>query len=394
MTQLTALSISQRFQEECDYIDKFVGLLDLATLDIYSLIREVAHSLQKFGLLTRRNSYRSPWAPPRDDIPLSVARLQALSRAIQTQRPKVQVIVQDSIKVLRERNSQSAPNASALWRGAEALITDCIEFLSSVIPEDAEYHDLSNLKAPLLEQLRRRDGGSEIYDDNIDFQETMEAIVDLAIHEAWIDLARRKLGAADQLDRALDKLDLTIRFLRPDAEVHVWRQGFINLMTVFEASVFDITRLAFHNDFFRVLKGFTVNRKPGEKLSLQELSSFGSYDVFQNSTIESQLRGVYLKELLFILRSLGADGVATPAEPHFATLIELVLRRNVHIHNRGRVDEGYLMKDHEGTQLFNLYGLQFGALAIIDDSYYATAVDTCSLCVKLLAEWADHLAQT
>lgn len=390
MTSQTAALISQRFLEECSYIDRFVGLLGLASLDIYSLLYRVTHTLQEFGFLDKRTIGKSPWRAPRDGTQFSMAHLEALGSAIQKQQPKVQALVHQHLEELRKRKSQLPPNAGTLWRGAEALINDCIEYLSSFVPETAEYSFLSNLKSPLLKQLKQRDGGPDVY-DNSTVAEMMEEIVNLAIQETWITLARRQLEAAEELERSLDTLDLTIRFLRPDAEVHIWRQGFINLMTVFEASIFDITRIAFHKAFFHTLSGFTTNRARGEKLSLQEFSDYGSYEAFQNSTIDAQLRGVYLKELLFILRSLDAGGVATPADPHFAKLIELVLRRNVHIHNRGRVDEEYLGKDRQGTEQFNLFGLRSGDLAIIDESYYWDAVSICSLCVNLLAQWADQL---
>ena len=45
-------------------------------------------------------------------------------------------------------------------------------------------------------------------------------------------------------------LELLARVARPDAEVNVLRQGFLLLMTAFDAAVFDLVRIAFRKEFF------------------------------------------------------------------------------------------------------------------------------------------------
>lgn len=98
----------------------------------------------------------------------------------------------------------------------------------------------------------------------------------------------------------------------------------------------------------------------------------------------------YLKDLLFLLNDLGVSCVDDSSGDRFADLVELVLRRNVHVHNRGVVDERYLERDQEGQPQFNLFGLSVGDLAPIDESYWKQAVRLCRNCVALIAAWAER----
>ena len=73
----------------------------------------------------------------------------------------------------------------------------------------------------------------------------------------------------------------------------------------------------------------------------------------------------------------------------FIELVELVMRRNVHVHNRGVVDERYLERDRQGTPRFNIYNLTLGSIAEIDEPYWNRANKLCCHCVERIAAWAD-----
>ena len=77
------------------------------------------------------------------------------------------------------------------------------------------------------------------------------------------------------------------------------------------------------------------------KFGLKEMSQFTDFHQFSNHLVESQLKTCYVKDLLHTLNSIDVPLFDATAAGGFAGLIELVLRRNVHIHNRGRVDERY-----------------------------------------------------
>ena len=74
---------------------------------------------------------------------------------------------------------------------------------------------------------------------------------------------------------------------------------------------------------------------------------------------------------------------------HQVQLIELVMRRNVHVHNRGKVDERYLETDPESKKpKYNLYKFKLGDVACIDAAYLEMANRCCANCVDRLADWA------
>lgn len=74
----------------------------------------------------------------------------------------------------------------------------------------------------------------------------------------------------------------------------------------------------------------------------------------------------------------------------FAKLIELVLRRNIHVHNRGIVDERYLDKNMKEMANFNVYGFEVGDYARIDNEYWKEAIELCKDCVEGITGWIEE----
>jgi hypothetical protein len=171
---------------------------------------------------------------------------------------------------------------------------------------------------------------------------------------------------------------------QPDAEIYIHRQGFILLMTAFDAAVFDLFRVALTNDFFGLIG--RIGRQ--EKISLERLGKFGSFEVFRDTVIEEQLKSLYLRDVLSILPTLGVDLLNAEAQDRFIDLYEMVMRRNLHVHNRGIVDERYLDRDQGGTPRYNIHGLSLGDLAVIDRPYWDKANRLCRECIFRVSKWA------
>src|SRR5205807_150117 len=125
----------------------------------------------------------------------------------------------------------------------------------------------------------------------------------------------------------------------------------ILLMTAFDAGVFDLVRIAFRDRFFAMVKVFGNQ----DKFSLKELGGYSSFEAFRDHVVEAQLKARYLKDLLFTLKELGVRCEDTGGHDLTVRLVELVLRRNVHLHNRGVVDERYLERDQRGKPKYNVY---------------------------------------
>ncbi len=155
-------------------------------------------------------------------------------------------------------------------------------------------------------------------------------------------------------------------------------------MTAFDAAVFDLVRVKLHNDFFGLIGMFGKQ----EKVSLQEIGEAGSFDEFRASIIDDQMKRRYVKDLLIILDTLGLKCSDESTGDSLGHLIELVLRRNVHVHNRGIVDERYLERDDKpGKAKYNVYPLKLGENAVIDEAYWESANRLCKGCVERIADW-------
>jgi hypothetical protein len=141
-------------------------------------------------------------------------------------------------------------------------------------------------------------------------------------------------------------------------------------------------RVALKKSFFALIGAFGKE----EKFTLAEIAAFGTFENFRDQIIEKQLRSKYLKNLLYMLaEKWKVECVDASEGPTFARLIEIVLRRNIHVHNRGIIDQRYLDEDK------NLDGFKLGEAAPINASYLALANVACSHCIGSAARWADSV---
>ena len=187
--------------------------------------------------------------------------------------------------------------------------------------------------------------------------------------------------------KQIGDIAIILRIASPDAEINVLRQGFITLMTIYDATILDMMRVALKNDFFELISIFGKS----DKVSLEKLGQYSSFEDFRDDVIEGQMKLKYLKDILFILNSLGIPLVKQEGEDSFMHLLELVLRRNIHIHNKGRVDERYLERDQNGTHRYNIYNLALGDIACIDQEYWNMANRLCRNCVVSVSDWIASL---
>src|ERR1700733_7329978 len=106
-------------------------------------------------------------------------------------------------------------------------------------------------------------------------------------------------------------------------------------MTAFDAVIFDLVRVKLRKDFFKL-----IGALGNEKITFQDMAKAGNTEALQNEIIEKQLKKRYVKDLLVLLANDWNVQCVQPGQK-FERLIEMVLRRNIHVHNRGIVDERY-----------------------------------------------------
>ena len=172
-------------------------------------------------------------------------------------------------------------------------------------------------------------------------------------------------------DMNLDRLAATMRMLNVNANSNIYRQAFVNLFSIFDAYVFDYLKKYFfsHIDELEAFFG-------GEKLKIPFA------EVFENLTIDEAKKdfvrrkfdGKYIKHLL---KSLHVTNVSVFDGIKYPEIIEMVNRRNIHIHNKGIADERY-------TEEYNVHGYDVGDYVAITKQYFESATLVLSTFIQNL----------
>ena len=364
--------IKARFFSEQDYVLRYVEFLHSATTVSDSDIVEISNILQRHRLpsIPRRQDW-SRWREP-----YSPAELTSLLDCLR----KILPTVDEKIAEYEHRLAQLIEPAGLRQVDVRSDLGEWIEFMTDALVYDSSPEAVQAARQEALrhaEQIAHEVGDEE--------ERTSPAEIDYAIQSALFLVARERLDERRYVRQRYADLDLAARMNRPEAEINVLRQGFILLLTAFDAAVFDLVRSAFNRNFFGLIG--TFGRQ--EKVSLETLARYGSFDALRDEIIEEQLKARYLKDLLFLLNDAGVQCVDEAPGERFIELVELVMRRNVHVHNRGVVDERYLERDRQGTPRFNIYNLTLGSIAEIDEPYWNRANKLCCHCVERIAAWAD-----
>lgn len=150
---------------------------------------------------------------------------------------------------------------------------------------------------------------------------------------------------------------------------NIYRQGFIQLIALFDTIVFDCYRQVFNLDFFNQLKYF----KDGS-IKYSELANFHDFEEFQASTVNSILKNCYLKDLLKISANQNKTLFVFNGIDYYAKTREMINRRNCHIHNNGIADDSYINGKDEA---FNIFHQSIGNYLIIDKEYFDNAFKIC-----------------
>ena len=361
--------VRDRFIAERGFIEQYVHFVQQAAQIPDHLVGEINERLSVHGLpeLPARKD-------DRDEEIYSPGEMEALIKAIASIEPAVEQKLDELNKkhdafLAKEFGEEQRDKLANEWTG---WFEDHIAFDPG--PEDVEES---------LKYAKYNAPENEGDEDDISRGE-LEEIIEEGCRRA---LEYKAKGRTADLEVAYDQLgpiNLMARAAMPSAEINIMRQGFILLMTAFDAAIFDLFRIALRKKFFGLIGVLGKN----EKVSLDHIGNFGSFEAFRDQIIEDQLRTRYLKDLLLLLNGQGVQCVDTAQPETFGHLIELVLRRNLHVHNRGVVDERYLERDDKGNPRFNVYNLSIGDLAGIDEPYWQIASRLCTDCVAAVASWS------
>lgn len=373
----TAREVRDRFRDEQDYIERYTRFLTAKSTIHDHQVRELNRILQrvKIEALPIRSFGRTAEPYSQDET----ANLLAAIRKVD---PEVDRTILGHEQYL---DSTPDPEPDGLAAAYHHRLDEWVEYVLDRLSYDAEEQDNAAILRGALAVYGSSDRDAE-NEDRIP-PDALRALVSAAIDQARHVRVRQDVDALIYAREQFADLELMARVARPDAEINVPRQGFLLLMTAFDAAVFDLVRIAFRKNFFQLIGAFGMQ----EKVSLEGIGEAGSFESLRDQLIEDQLKKRYVKDLLGLLRALGVDLVDEQSGDRYVQLIEMVLRRNVHVHNRGVVDDRYLEADPQSKRpKYNLYGFKLGDVACIDLDYLELANRLCQNCIDRLAEWAGR----
>ena len=371
--KVTAANLRDRFLEEQEYIQKYIEYVQHKTALFESQVRELANILHKYNLLTIERRGLA-WCEPYsyEELKQLYDQLQGTLPAIGSELDKTT----SELEALQKPQDLYSIDQRSMQGECIQYMIDSLEYNSSPDKIEAACRDM-------MEKIRIHNLEIGDVDTSIFTADLAESTVQGAVYI----LASRKYNELNYVKKQIGHIAIILRMASPEAEINVLRQGFIALMTIYDATIFDMMRVALKTDFFKLISVFGKS----DKVSLGKLGQYSSFEDFRDEVIENQLKPKYLKDILFILNSLGIPLVKKEGEDNFIHLLELVLRRNIHIHNKGRVDERYLERDQNGTPRYNIYNLALGDMACIDQEYWNLANRLCRNCVISVSDWIASL---
>lgn len=219
--------------------------------------------------------------------------------------------------------------------------------------------------------------------DDVEIQ-LRRAVIGRGLLEARAIATNRNLRLYNAIINQFDTMRAFAPALAETTSLNLLRQGFLLLTTAFDAAVFDLVRFALRKRFFQLISKF------GKSVSLKvdQFEKHAGIDEFQESVIEQKLEGVFVRAILNSLHAIPVKLTETNEETDFHCLIEFLARRNVHVHNRGVVDQGYF--EHLGDAKASMSQLPVvGSILPITSQYWDDASDLCRDCVLHVAAWAD-----
>ena len=211
----------------------------------------------------------------------------------------------------------------------------------------------------LLVSLSKSSNGSLPYDINdynklIDDKEKLYKIIDIALNN-------QRFYRQVELQTELDSVNQLLGFIElynPDNLLNIYRQCFIQLMSIFDNCIFELFETSMKENFFMWIKFFDKDYS----IKGKELSNYDSFELFRDSQIRRLLKNCYIKDLLAILYNAFPKIFDVNGEDIYSIIQEMIGRRNIHLHNNGITDNEYCNK-------YNIYKKEMGEYLSISLDY-------------------------
>lgn len=232
------------------------------------------------------------------------------------------------------------------------VIEYCIETL-----EDGGKLGVAELKQE-LDKINKEN------DEDYCYYDFTEQQIEEMIDSAYIIKDYRKNYELKEQDEMINSFKTSIKLVDNSSLSNIFRQSFINIFSIFDAYVFEYIE-EFFCAYPKELSLFLeVKNNEKIKFTLDEVVDFEDIENLKNEMLHKQLAGRHLSELINKLKKY-RPSLFTGVE--YPVLMEMIERRNIHLHNKGIVDEKY-------CSFFNIYHFYDGEYAFIDDKYLFTIV--------------------
>ena len=376
MRNNSANDIKDRFVEEQKNIEEYLRFLEYKISVLNSDLQKIEQLLEKHKIL--KTGHRSYHLLLQDD---KVKKEEIRYREIAKNKAKIGTRLIEINNKLEKTSYPEKLNTVDIRTKLGELILAIKEKI-----QENNRTDFKAIRQEFVERLKPHEKELRLDLYCIKSIENIESAVNYAIESANYLILKEELDDLLFIVGSLKHIGIMIKMSSKDEQLSIVRQGFILFMTVFDATIFDLMRIALNKNFFKLIGFFGKN----DKISLDTLNNYNTFDDLKNSLIEKQLKKKYIKDVLLILEKINVNLTEDKKKDDLAKLVELILRRNVHIHNRGIVDERYLDKNIEGIPQFDVYGFKLDDYARIDNKYWKEAIRLSKNCVAGITDWIEN----
>ncbi len=227
------------------------------------------------------------------------------------------------------------------------LIDNCVEVL-----ECDEILDFESIKSDV--DIVNEDAQEEIYSED-DIRK--------AISIAPMLWARKKNMELEDDAYAIDKLLATLNMVDITQNTNIYRQSFISIFSIFDAYVFDHLKKYYFSHIDKLEEFFVGSGNDKAKITFETAIKYSDMDALKTAYVEQKFDGKYIRQILIQLHDKHKnvfDGI------EYKEIMEMVNRRNIHIHNQGIADPRYVEE-------YNYFGLNIGEYAPISKQYFMNA---------------------
>ncbi|MBU5307938.1 hypothetical protein KQI18_09070 [Clostridioides mangenotii] len=179
-----------------------------------------------------------------------------------------------------------------------------------------------------------------------------------------------KNGIINEIESKLDKLK-TLKTLYQVFDdynkINIYRQSFILAMTAFDAFIKDYAKEVFLYDFEKFVKEI---KKEKQKIDYSEILIHDTIEDFKRAKVEEYVEDISLTKMVKIINKINSflNNINS-----YKGLLEMISRRNIHIHKGGICDKKYI-ETAEG----NIYNIGLNEYISIDKNYYNECIITFS----------------